>query len=149
MMMMYGCAFCSFWIEATSSRDAHQRMSAHRRERHPEVSRPDGNWWIPTENGGAVPVTADQAESWRRENPERWTVAASWVGPVKVSTVFTFRNFAMSPNEKPVLWSTIVFGGNLDGEEDRYPSLEEAKEGHEAMVARVRQTIGEAAFVEL
>jgi len=33
----------------------------------------------------------------------------------------------------------MVFGGELDGEMDRYASLADAKAGHEAMVARVNE----------
>jgi len=37
----------------------------------------------------------------------------------------------------PVIFETMVFGGDLDGEQDRYATIEEARAGHHAMVARV------------
>lgn len=59
---------------------------------------------------------------------------------VLVSTVFLaidhdFGGISLSP----VLWETMVFDGKLDGECERYRSLEDAKAGHDAMVARVRK----------
>ena len=38
----------------------------------------------------------------------------------------------------PILWETLVFGGPLDGEMSRYETRLQAMQGHEAMVARVR-----------
>lgn len=58
---------------------------------------------------------------------------------VEVSTVFLGidHSFSNRPDAKPVLWETMVFGGELDQEQDRYDSYASAIEGHEAMVARV------------
>ena len=58
---------------------------------------------------------------------------------VHVSTVFVGVDQDFGASELPVLWETMVFGGKLDEEMDRYTSLEDAKAGHEAMVARVRE----------
>jgi len=38
----------------------------------------------------------------------------------------------------PILWETLVFGGPLDGEMDRYSSYDDAVRGHAAMLARVK-----------
>ena len=43
-----------------------------------------------------------------------------------------------SGNSPPVLYETLVFGGSLDGEMDRYSTFEEAVSGHRRMVARVQ-----------
>lgn len=55
-----------------------------------------------------------------------------------MSTVFLGLDHSHTSKGLPVLWETMVFGGPLDQEMDRYTSREDAVEGHEAMVKRVR-----------
>lgn len=38
----------------------------------------------------------------------------------------------------PLIFETMVFGGSLDQEQDRYATIDEAKTGHLKMVWRVR-----------
>jgi hypothetical protein len=59
---------------------------------------------------------------------------------VTVSTVFLALDHQFG-NGPPVLWETLVFGGPLDGEMDRYCSLEDAILGHQAMCQRVRAAL--------
>lgn len=60
---------------------------------------------------------------------------------VRVSTVFLGLDHNFSGRGRPVLWETLVFGGVLNGEMDRYTSLAAALAGHQAMCARVGATI--------
>ena len=55
---------------------------------------------------------------------------------VKVSTVFLALNHAHEDGP-PVLYETLVFGGEMDGECVRYHTWAEAEAGHRAMVERV------------
>ena len=55
-----------------------------------------------------------------------------------VTTVFLAMNMTLSKDDPPLLFETKVEGGWLDNEWQRYSTLEEAKAGHEAIVARVR-----------
>lgn len=59
------------------------------------------------------------------------------VGGYEVSTVFLGidHQFGDGP---PLLFETMVFGGDLDEEMDRYSTWEDAEHGHAAMVERVR-----------
>ena len=59
------------------------------------------------------------------------------VGEVEVSTVFlgVDHQWAQGP---PLLFETMVFGGDLDEEQVRYGTMDEAKAGHAAMVGRVK-----------
>ncbi len=59
------------------------------------------------------------------------------VGNVMVSTVFLGLNYNFYQEGPPLLYETLVFGGNLDGEIDRYETLEQAQNGHVEMVDRV------------
>jgi hypothetical protein len=60
---------------------------------------------------------------------------------VRVSTVFLGLDHNYFGKGPPILWETLVFGGVLDGEMDRYTSREAALRGHQAMCQRVNDTI--------
>lgn len=55
----------------------------------------------------------------------------------QVSTVFLGLDHDWGNKGPPILFETMVFGGPLDQEIERYATLEEAKAGHAKMVARV------------
>ena len=67
-----------------------------------------------------------------------------------VSTVFLGVNHNFSPHGPPLLFETTVFRTNPDNavdrytwdevETDRYTTIEEAREGHKAMVAKHSDT---------
>lgn len=63
-------------------------------------------------------------------------VAKTEIAHVSVSTVFLGlnHNFGGGP---PLLFETMVFGGPLDQEMERYVTWEQAEAGHAAMVERV------------
>ena len=61
------------------------------------------------------------------------------VGHSEISTVFLGLDYSfVRLGNSPVLYETLVFGGSLDGEMDRYSTFEEAVSGHRRMVARVQ-----------
>jgi hypothetical protein len=64
------------------------------------------------------------------------TVAKTTIGDVKISTVFLGIDHGYGGN--PLWFETMVFGGPLDEEMERYETWGEAAVGHEKMVARVR-----------
>jgi len=53
-----------------------------------------------------------------------------------VSTVFLGLNHQFREGP-PLVFETMVFGGSLDGEMDRYSTWKEAEKGHKAMVEKV------------
>jgi len=55
-----------------------------------------------------------------------------------VSTEFLAMSMSLSRAEWPLLFETRVKGGWLDGESRRYATFEEARNGHERWVDRVR-----------
>lgn len=63
-------------------------------------------------------------------------VALYKAGKVRVSTVFLGLNRGFGG--KPLWFETMVFGGKLDQEQDRYETWDEAVAGHKAMVKRVK-----------
>lgn len=60
------------------------------------------------------------------------------VGDVRVSTVFLGIDHNHWKDRAPLLFETMVFGGTLDGEQDRCSTWEEAEAQHKALVERVR-----------
>lgn len=88
------------------------------------------------ENGNAVEVKDLMEWANWLETANR-SIGKDVVGDVRVSTVFLGLDYSFSGGV-PVLWETMVFGGPLDGEEERYTSKEDALKGHAAMLERVK-----------
>jgi len=65
-------------------------------------------------------------------------VAMDEIGDVRISTVFLGLDHQFGDGP-PLLFETLVFGGKLDDEMDRYTTWEEAEKGHAEMVIKVRQ----------
>jgi hypothetical protein len=83
------------------------------------------------------PVVTDNLREWGEfyQNNDNRRVAWTEHGGVRVSTVFLGLDHGW--NGTPLLFETMVFGGELNEETDRYSTLEEAQAGHEAMCRRV------------
>ena len=64
-------------------------------------------------------------------------VASTEVGDARISTVFLGLDHNYRAVGRPILWETMVFGGLFNGEQDRYETHEQARCGHDAMVAKV------------
>jgi len=74
------------------------------------------------------------------ENTEKRRVAFDDLGSgVEVCTVFLGLDHSFTLGYPPVLWETLVFGGPLDGEMERYSSRQEAEAGHREMVDRAKK----------
>lgn len=84
------------------------------------------------------PVQVHDPLEWARqfESADR-RVARDEISGVEISTVFLGLDHAYLGGP-PMIYETMVFGGQLDHEEDRYSTREEALAGHAAMVERVR-----------
>jgi hypothetical protein len=76
---------------------------------------------------------------WMETAPRR--VSQTFVHGSNISTVFLGLDHSyMRAGDPPILFETLVFGGPLDGAQDRYSSWEEAEKGHVHMVERVRSS---------
>jgi hypothetical protein len=67
-------------------------------------------------------------------------VAREKIGDSEVSTVFLGLNHSFG-NGAPLLFESLVFGGKLSDEMDRYTTWDEAVLGHKAMVERVKKAM--------
>jgi len=91
-----------------------------------------GKWYILDENN--KPVVADsviESAEWLEENPERKAVKQEHIDDIFISTVFLGLDHAWIPGGNPVLWETMIFGGEHDQYQERYTSYEDALEGHQ------------------
>ena len=60
---------------------------------------------------------------------------------IRVSTVFLGLDHNYWNDGPPVLWETMVFGGPMNGEMERYSSKADAVIGHQAMLTTVRLAV--------
>ena len=87
------------------------------------------------------PVRESNLLKWAKwfESADR-QFAKNTIGAACVSTVFLGIDHAYTPNQPPVLWEKMVFGGPLDQEQDRCSgSRKEAGLMHARMVKKVKQ----------
>lgn len=87
------------------------------------------------------PVKISNLAEWSAwmDTTEKRVVAQDRVGESFVSTVFLGVDHDFSIIGNPILFETIIFGGKLDGELERYHTYEEAKQGHAEILARLKQ----------
>lgn len=95
------------------------------------------NLYILNENGD--PVVCEDLIAWAKwfERPGLRMVALDEIGDVAVSTVFLGLNYAFSGGP-PVLWETMIFGGEHDEYQERYTNRQDALTGHAKAVAMVK-----------
>src|ERR1035437_5024539 len=70
-------------------------------------------------------------------NPQDNRVAYDKINDIEISTVFLALDHSFMGGQ-PVLFETMVFGGSLDGEQERYHTWDEAEAGHKVMIERVK-----------
>jgi len=89
---------------------------------------------------GHEPTPVEDVLEWAKwfETGDR-RVAGTRIWWVEVSTVFLGldHNFGFEEGERPILFETMVFGGLLDGEQERYATWDEALAGHQRLVREV------------
>lgn len=88
---------------------------------------------------GHEPVACDDVLEWAR-----WfqtadiCIARTTLPWAKIAVSTIFLGLDHQHGEGPqLLFETMVFGGELDGQKDRYSTWEEAERGHQAMIAKV------------
>lgn len=76
---------------------------------------------------------------WRGNAGGSWIVAKTRVDDAEVSTVFLGRDHRYWGGGDPLLYETMIFDGQYDSFCDRYCTRDEAAEGHERIVAALRE----------
>ena len=87
---------------------------------------------------GKTPILEENILVWAQwfETANR-TVVRTEMGTEVVSTIFLGIDHSFG-NEIPILFETMVFGGDYDGDEKRYSTWEEAEVGHNEMVNMIK-----------
>ncbi len=88
---------------------------------------------------GHTAVVCDDLMKWAKwfETADRY-VAKTTIGKTEVSTVFIGLDHSFG-NGPPLLFKTMISGGDFDCEEWRYTTWEEAEKGHQKAVAKVEE----------
>ncbi len=79
--------------------------------------------------------------AWMEANHSNRHVEDTKIGEIRISTVFLGLDHSFDEGP-PILYETLVFGGALDGEMDRYATHIEAVDGHQHTVDRVKNSKG-------
>jgi hypothetical protein len=83
---------------------------------------------------GTYPSYADCTDENRR-------VGDNTVNDIRVSTVFIQLDHNWDPDGQPLLFETMIFGGEYDNDMWRYTTWNEAKAGHERIVNCLKEGI--------
>lgn len=67
-------------------------------------------------------------------------VAEDWYNEVQVSTIFLGFEHGTTIDGEPLLFETMIFNGEWHGYQARYTNWNEAIEGHEKALTRVKKT---------
>ena len=92
------------------------------------------------ENNDPYPVPMmTWAKGLEKKGGGPWRVGLTKVGDAEVSTVFLGLDHNHGPAGPPILFETLVFGGPLSDEMERYATWTEAEAGHAKMVKAVEE----------
>ncbi len=88
---------------------------------------------------GHKPIPCDDLMVWAKwfETADREVAKTSISDEITVSTVFLGLNHNHG-DVKPLLFETMIFGGELDEQIERYSTWEEAEKGHKRWVAKAK-----------
>lgn len=92
------------------------------------------------EDRQAIPAAVMTWAIWLERSDNGRIVAKTQVGDSEISTVFLGLDHQFIVGGPPLIFETMVFGGLLDGEEERYSTWEQAEAGHKDVVERVQNT---------
>jgi len=96
-------------------------------------------WYILNEKKEPVPAEMMEAAKWLNSGKERDSnrrVAKTQIGDVDISTVFLGLDHQFGDGP-PLVFETMIFGGEHDGDQWRYSTWDEAMKGHEDAVKLV------------
>ena len=89
-------------------------------------------WYKLDENNN--PIKAESSRdyfNWVFENEVKRIVMQQQIDEVRISTVFLGLDHSFPRDDtKPLLWETMIFGGEHDQYQERYYSFDDALDGH-------------------
>lgn len=105
-----------------------------------ETERFGAKWMIEWYDRNGKPI---DMERWTKlfEDFEYRRIAETHIRDVWVSTVWLGLDHAWLPHNRPLIFETMVFGGDMDGEMGRCGSESEARVMHEEFVKLVKERL--------
>lgn len=99
----------------------------------------DSRWYIWDREKDEIKL-ASSIEEWGQymELGGNRRVALDHVDDAEISTVFLGIDHNFFAKDSPILFETMVFGGHLDGEQERYRTSQQARDGHKLMIEKVK-----------
>lgn len=89
-------------------------------------------FYLLDKNKQPYPVSLDEANKLYDDLDMKITKQDRINDDIRVSTVFLGIDHRFwNTEDKPILWETMIFGGEHDGYQERYTSHEDALAGHE------------------
>jgi len=87
--------------------------------------------WILNDDGEPVPESDPVTWArWHLQPIETRRVGYDVVDGIKISTVFVGVNLQIDPSKPPLLWETLISWDDRSPTSTRYPSREDAEQGH-------------------
>lgn len=74
----------------------------------------------------------------RVEDESFWKVGTDEINGVTISTVWLGLDHNFNSEGPPLIFETMIFSGEYDGEQRRYSTWEEAAKGHKELVEEVK-----------
>jgi hypothetical protein len=96
-------------------------------------------WYVLDKKNNPIAKPSLEAAKWLDDNDHRRIVKRDEIGDILISTVFLGLDHSWTPGGNPVLWETMIFGGEHDHYQDRYTSHEDAIEGHKKALKLVNK----------
>jgi len=94
---------------------------------------------------GKLPIQVFDLIEWSQwmETADR-RVARDKIGDIVITTMFLGLDRNISRTSSPILFETIILGGNFDKHREQYHNWEEAEAGHQHWVEKVRNAVSYA-----
>ncbi len=100
-------------------------------------------YYILNKNKKIKEVDATKWHRWFKNSNRRVDeTVVGWLRKVRISTVFLGidHRFGWGASSRPILFETMVFGGEYDLHQQRYSTWDEAAQGHQEVVKMVRSS---------
>ncbi len=94
-------------------------------------------YYILDDKNNAVESTDIDCYRWKQMHPERARIGRTEIGLADVSTVFLGMDHGWGSERE--LFETMIFGGDRNDEQFRYATWDEAKAGHDRVVAELQE----------
>lgn len=96
-------------------------------------------WYKLDKNNRPIPCkNSNEYMKWETKNLDKKAIRQQHVDDVYISTVFLGLDHGFG-GKNPVLWETMIFGGEHDQYQERYISYQDALEGHYIAVQLVKK----------